>query len=98
MQEHMRQHTARVSMQWSALLDALGELVSASHDDNDDDDDDDESGGPNDEQPHGEAADVERAPSRKWLGRCGQACLSSAIARNVRTSALYDCPTVSSLA
>ena len=65
----MRQHTARVSMQWSALLDALGELVSASHDERDADGDD--------KQLHDEAADVERAPSRKWLGRCDDSAPSS---------------------
>ena len=61
----MRQHTERVSTQWSALLDALGELVSASHDNDDNDSD-----SATDQQPDDEAADVERAPGKKWLGRC----------------------------
>ena len=60
----MRQHTARVSTQWSALLDALGELVSASHDDEEDSD------SVGNKQLDQETADVERAPSQKWLGRC----------------------------
>ena len=57
----MRQHTARVSTQWSALLDALGELVAH------DDEADDVNG---DKHADGEFADVERAPRKQWLGRC----------------------------
>jgi len=66
----MRQHTARVSMQWSALLDALGELVSASHDDEDSD-------SVGDKQLDNDVGDVERPPSKKWLGRCGNVVLAS---------------------
>ncbi len=66
----MRQHTARVSMQWSALLDALGELVSASNDVH-------ESDSVDDKQLDDDIGDVERAPSKKWLGRYGDAVLAS---------------------
>ena len=60
----MKQHRDRVSMQWSALLDALGELVVASHDEG-------EEGADNEDgKLDGQLADVERAPPRKWLGRC----------------------------
>ena len=63
-QEHLKQRCEKVSMQWSALLDALGELVDASHDEGTESADHEE--GKLDGQP----ADVERAPAPKWLGRC----------------------------
>ena len=63
-QEHLKQHRERISMQWTALLDALGELVAASQDEDGDGADNEE--GKFDGQP----ADVERAPPRQWLGRC----------------------------